>query len=160
MKRISRADARALGLLRYFTGEACSKGHVAERSTSNHRCVTCRKNDAVAWRKAHPEKTNADGRARWQRLRAQCVEALGGACECCSEDELAFLAIDHRHGGGNAHRRSIGIPSGSGGKMHVWILRQIEKIGLEAVKQDFRILCFNCNQAIASRGVCPHQEVR
>lgn len=44
--------------------------------------------------------------------------------------------------------------------MHVWILRQIEKIGLEAVKQDFRILCFNCNQAIASRGVCPHQEVR
>lgn len=38
---ISRADARAQGLKRYFTGMPCKHGHVTERLTSNLTCVEC-----------------------------------------------------------------------------------------------------------------------
>ncbi len=38
MRRISRAEARALGIKRYFTGEPCHRGGVAERSVGNGEC--------------------------------------------------------------------------------------------------------------------------
>lgn len=38
---ISRKEAMALGLKRYFTGGACSHGHTAERYVSGRKCVTC-----------------------------------------------------------------------------------------------------------------------
>lgn len=34
--------AHALGLPRFFTGEPCIKGHIAERWTSSRSCVECR----------------------------------------------------------------------------------------------------------------------
>ena len=37
---ISRAEALALGLTRYFTGKECKYGHVAERYVGG-RCITC-----------------------------------------------------------------------------------------------------------------------
>lgn len=39
--RLTRAEARAAGLSRYFTGQPCPKGHVAERYTNNYSCVVC-----------------------------------------------------------------------------------------------------------------------
>jgi hypothetical protein len=42
MKIITRKEALAQGLKRYFTGKPCKRGHVAERSTSAG-CYTCRK---------------------------------------------------------------------------------------------------------------------
>ena len=38
---ISRAEALSRGLPRYFTGEPCRAGHVAERHTSSANCVEC-----------------------------------------------------------------------------------------------------------------------
>lgn len=40
---ISREDARALGLKRYFTGVPCVKGHVSERRTLSGVCVECKR---------------------------------------------------------------------------------------------------------------------
>jgi hypothetical protein len=40
MEIISRADAKARGLRRYYTGP-CKRGHVAERHVSSRRCVVC-----------------------------------------------------------------------------------------------------------------------
>ena len=40
---ISRKDASARGLKRYFTGKSCKRGHVAERCTNNANCVECTK---------------------------------------------------------------------------------------------------------------------
>jgi len=48
---ISCNEARALGLMRYFTGKPCKRGHVAERDV-NRGCVECMRE----WRAAHPEK--------------------------------------------------------------------------------------------------------
>lgn len=42
MKIIDRETAKAKGLVRYFTGEPCKRGHVAERQTTNTACIVCR----------------------------------------------------------------------------------------------------------------------
>jgi hypothetical protein len=41
MQIISRAEAKAKGLNRYFTGKPCKHGHVAERQVFNATCVDC-----------------------------------------------------------------------------------------------------------------------
>ena len=39
--RVSRKDAQASNLPRYFTGVSCKHGHVAERYTANKTCCEC-----------------------------------------------------------------------------------------------------------------------
>jgi len=41
MEIISRKQALADGLQRYFTGKECPHNHLCERYTSNHKCVIC-----------------------------------------------------------------------------------------------------------------------
>ena len=41
MKTISRSEARARKLTRYYTGEPCRRGHDAQRLVSNCLCVEC-----------------------------------------------------------------------------------------------------------------------
>lgn len=48
-KIFSAKTARAKGLKRYFSGEPCKRGHVAERQASNNECVECRREDYEAW---------------------------------------------------------------------------------------------------------------
>lgn len=43
MDLISREDAKALGLKRFFTGVPCKNNHIAERYVSSGNCVTCLK---------------------------------------------------------------------------------------------------------------------
>ena len=38
---ITRKDAVARGLIRYFTGKPCKHGHVAERRTDTGNCTKC-----------------------------------------------------------------------------------------------------------------------
>lgn len=40
---VSRQEAIELGLVRYFTGEACKRGHVAERYTLGGGCTECQR---------------------------------------------------------------------------------------------------------------------
>lgn len=55
MQIITRAEAKAKGLKRYFTGKPCKHGHIAERMTSGGNCLVC----FNAWREAHPERIRA-----------------------------------------------------------------------------------------------------
>lgn len=41
MNIVERPAARSLGLIRYFTGRPCKRGHIAERQTSNGNCCEC-----------------------------------------------------------------------------------------------------------------------
>lgn len=41
MEIISRKDAEALGMMTYFTGHPCKRGHVGPRYTRGRRCVEC-----------------------------------------------------------------------------------------------------------------------
>lgn len=72
---VCRDDAKARGLKRYFTGQPCRRGHLAERQTSTGVCVACNYEHIKAWRRAgnrdstaetllwkarHPEKARAN----------------------------------------------------------------------------------------------------
>jgi len=43
-----REAARAQGLVRYFTGKPCKRGHVAERLTSTANCLECERERAAS----------------------------------------------------------------------------------------------------------------
>lgn len=59
MEKITRADAQAKGLKRFFTGEPCMRGHIAERQTTNGRCFECSKQTSRNYRARNPDKTRA-----------------------------------------------------------------------------------------------------
>jgi hypothetical protein len=81
------------------------------------------------------------------RLKRQVFAAYGNRCNCCGEDNLGFISIDHVAGGGKAHWRAVG-----GG---VAVLLDIIKRGFPA---DFQLLCFNCNIGRQwNDGICPHK---
>lgn len=39
--KISKAEAKAKGIVRFFTGEPCKHGHISERRVSSGECVEC-----------------------------------------------------------------------------------------------------------------------
>ncbi|MBT2771326.1 hypothetical protein J7J47_03660 [Halomonas sp. ISL-60] len=41
-KIITRAEAKAQGLKRYYTGKKCKRGHLSERRTQQADCIACR----------------------------------------------------------------------------------------------------------------------
>ena len=53
---ISRGDALANGLKRYFTGKTCRRGHLAERETIARACLMCRCEDDKKRRAANKNK--------------------------------------------------------------------------------------------------------
>lgn len=59
---MTRAEARAQGLKRYFTGKSCKHGHVAERFIDG-TCVPCRLAQNARWAKSNPDKKAASVRA-------------------------------------------------------------------------------------------------
>src|SRR6516162_8367059 len=73
---IGRAEARALGLKRYFTGKPCKHGHVAERVVSSPDCVQCRRGRVRGWRAANPEKVREGDRERARKSRAADPERI------------------------------------------------------------------------------------
>lgn len=54
----TRAEARELGVNRYFTGVPCKNGHVSPRKTSDKACLVCQKNHIRKWRREHADRVN------------------------------------------------------------------------------------------------------
>lgn len=63
---ISRAEARAAGLKRYYTGKPCPHGHRAERWVVIGRCVVCADISKKAWIASNPERAKACKAAHYQ----------------------------------------------------------------------------------------------
>jgi hypothetical protein len=82
-----------------------------------------------------------------QRIRKEVIEKYGGKCECCGESNIEFLVIDHKNNDGNIERRKLNGTNKSGGS----------KFFLKLKRELLRVLCFNCNSAIAFHGYCPHK---
>lgn len=89
-------------------------------------------------------------------LKLETLSAYGGKCACCQENKIEFLTIDHIDGNGAEHRKSIGLDYGSNEKTVAGhnFYRWLKLNGFP--KDNFQILCFNCNYAKHVYGVCPH----
>ena len=63
---ISRPQAKAQGLLRYYTGKPCPHGHIAERYVSTWRCCTCVSSYAREWElSSNGAKWKSEYRKKW-----------------------------------------------------------------------------------------------
>lgn len=60
---ITRAEAKAAGLKRYFNGKACKQGHVAENYIGGG-CVVCRDIGRAAYDAANRERINSERKAK------------------------------------------------------------------------------------------------
>ncbi len=85
--------------------------------------------------------------ARLRQVRLQGVAEYGGQCVCCGETQVEFLTIDHIRGReGIEKEQKI-----TGSKM--W--DRLKSKGWP--KDNYQLLCFNCNSAKSTYGECPHQ---
>jgi 5-methylcytosine-specific restriction endonuclease McrA len=62
---ISRSEARAAGLTRFFTGKPCPKGHLCQRMVTNYDCIDCMRARSA---KAYGDEARAKSRERMRRL--------------------------------------------------------------------------------------------
>ena len=86
----------------------------------------------------------------YRRLRAHVIAALGDCCACCGEREPTFLQLDHIHGGGVRHLKLLGN--------WVAVYRAVRDAGFP--KDQYRLLCSNCNHATRGGRICPHDTAR
>lgn len=116
--------------------------------TKKSWCKVC----AAAWQREYNE-ANKD-RLREQRLQRYAAlryQALvrysqdPPSCDCCGEDTLEFLVLDHINGGGNAHRRTFKAAS------------IYHHLRAEDWPDGYRVLCENCNGSLGRYGYCPHK---
>jgi 5-methylcytosine-specific restriction endonuclease McrA len=61
-----RTKARADGLTRFFTGNPCKYGHIAERLVSCTRCVVCMRKSRKKYKLENPDAVKAS-KARWHQ---------------------------------------------------------------------------------------------
>ncbi len=69
---ISRKDAKAQGIERFFTGKICKHGHVDFRRTSNGACLTCERVQGKTRVDANPEKYK-EYRSQWAKDNRELV---------------------------------------------------------------------------------------
>ena len=81
-------------------------------------------------------------------LRNTVIEGYGGKCVCCGEITPEFLSIDHINNDGYIDRRKSYL---SGQNFYRWIIKN-------NFPDNLCILCYNCNNAKAIYGVCPHEK--
>jgi Recombination endonuclease VII len=110
MEITTRADARAKGLTRYFTGKACKRGHVCERLVASKDCWECFRHRLLGRRgartilqrkryAANPEKSLAINR---KCLYGPAVTVLPDDfrqhhCPICNQTDPNGLVVDHSH---------------------------------------------------------------
>lgn len=102
----------------------------------------------------HKSKISARQRQRNQLLKLEVVKAYGRFCSCCGESEIRFLSIDHVKGDGKRHRDSLRGRGFAGSAFY----RYLKSKGFPD-KDKLQVLCFNCNMAKGTHGICPHQEI-
>jgi hypothetical protein len=118
------------------------------------RCKVCSKAARRAWAVRNPAKVADYNRAYNVQQKASLVQAFGGFCACCGEDELTFLTIDHiGQEVPGEHFRADGKRL-AGRSLY-------ELIHAEGCPRDkYRVLCWNCNAATAHGRPCPHELAR
>lgn len=109
---ITKQHARESGLKHYFTGQPCSRGHLAKRHLTG-TCVECAKIAVASWQTRNPGKTK-ERLARYYALHPERVKAASvrswrkragipeasrpkpAVCEAC-DAEGRQMHLDHDH---------------------------------------------------------------
>jgi 5-methylcytosine-specific restriction endonuclease McrA len=75
---VTRAEARAAGLKRYFTGKPCKRGHISEYYTSICQCIACSRAQTYEWAAANPGRWD-ESRQQWRDGNRDRISAQSNA---------------------------------------------------------------------------------
>jgi hypothetical protein len=139
---------RRLALTAQGICNVCGQSPAAEGRKKCKKCLAY----FVDYNRKNASKYEPRKKSYRQKLRKDVIEKYGNKCECCNEHRLQFLVIDHKNRDGNVERRKLFGKNGVGGS-YSWYL----KLRREPIRNDLRVLCNNCNNAIAMYGICPHE---
>jgi hypothetical protein len=103
----------------------------------------------IEWQKNNPEKVRKYARKTLQNLRKEMIKNYGSKCVCCGESREEFMSIDHINGYGNQHKKLLKKP---GNNFYRWLKQN------NWPKDEFRLLCYNCNCSRGFLGYCPHEK--
>ena len=159
--------------------EICCKCKAVKENIRLSYCNTCNAKKTKDWKKNNPDKSkiikqreynknkekyiaratkwnednklshrNSNATWRW-KLRQEIIEAYGGSCTCCGEVIPEFLSIDHINNDGNIERKQKNSKGGA------TFYKELKNRGFP--KDNYQLLCMNCNFAKGHFGICPHQ---
>ena len=95
----------------------------------------------------HRDYYNQKALAYVTRCRLQVLNHYGAKCNCCNEDQLGFLTIDHINNDGAKQRKELNYSH-----IYPWIIRN-------HYPNTLQILCMNCNWGKRwNKGECPHKQ--
>lgn len=112
-------------------------------------CRPCADKRAAAKAKhwfANHDRNKQMNRNRNAGYRQQILDAYGHICACCGEAEEEFLQIDHINNKGYEHRKNLNMRY-----IYYWLIKN------NFPKDNFQVLCANCNWGKRRLGYCPHQ---
>lgn len=102
------------------------------RPRSNYICTPCFRNYGKQYHKSDPDY-NKKQLAKYHSTKHAIILSYGDMCTLCGEDDYHKLTIDHKFGGGNAHRKVLT------NDIYQWLYNNpIQRDG-------YQILCYNCN---------------
>ena len=119
------------------------------RETHKERLKPILRERAKAYYWSNPERSRQYAVNRRESIREEFILEYGGTCACCGETEKAFLTLEHKNRDGKAHRDAVG---------HTVVQQLVDLRKRGWPKDNYEILCFNCNRATWELGLCPHRQ--
>lgn len=92
---ITRAEAKREGLTRYFTGDPCIRGHIAERHTANGDCNVCACAKKRAYKRLHASTVNAANQ-RYRRDNLEAAKAREASLRQRNADQMRINGARYR----------------------------------------------------------------
>lgn len=102
-------------------------------------------------------RMRAEEKEKEKFIRLECFNEYGRGelkCVCCGENMVDFLTLDHILNDGYKERKE-GAKRRMGG---ICLYKFLKKRGYPR-KNEFQLLCYNCNCAKKFTGVCPHKQM-
>lgn len=114
---------------------------------------------AKEYRNAHPDKRRLYNKRYTQTIKRKVMDLYGRGCQCCGEEQLMFLTIDHVNDDGKQHRQELATTSASYGRGGIEFYKYLwrEHRAGRDIPYVLQVLCWNCQQA-KRWGTCPHQQ--
>jgi hypothetical protein len=102
------------------------------------------------WKSSAKEYQREYARQYAAKYRNEVLKMYGGKCECCGESTPEFMEIDHKNNDGAQHRKECQ----GGHAFYKWLVKN------GCPREQFRLLCSNCNNCRGRYGYCPHEKQR
>jgi hypothetical protein len=122
------------------------------RGLSNY-CRICQKAHQKEYYESHAKEVYDKKQMRKIKAKEDGIQAYGGRCVCCGENEIKFLTIDHINNqtGEDGEKNKHGTRKYVGKTL--WV--KLKRLGWPT--DNYQLLCFSCNAAKYYYGICPHQ---